>query len=49
MEETGCDTVLIGYISTFDTCRQPVGGEPRQVNKIMFIDRKVSGNKILLF
>ena len=24
MEEMGCDAVLMGYISTFDTCRQLV-------------------------
>ena len=44
MEEVGCDAVLMGYIATFDTCRQH-----RQGNEIMFIVRKVSGNRILLF
>jgi len=41
-EEAGGNVLLIGHAATLDTCsRQLVGGEPRQVNELMSIVRKV--------
>ena len=42
-EEAGGNVLLVGHAATLDTCsRQLVGGEPRQVNELMSIVRKVS-------
>lgn len=44
-EEAGGNVLLVGHAATLDTCsRQLVGGEPRQVNELMSIVRKVSGD-----
>ena len=49
-EEAGGNVLLIGHAATLDTCsRQLVGGEPRQVNELMSIVRKVSDHKMFLF
>ena len=48
-EEAGGNVLLIGHAATLDTCsRQLVGGEPRQVNELMSIVRKVSRLIMLL-
>ena len=42
-EEAGGNVLLVGHAATLDTCsRQLVGKEPRQVNELMSIVRKVS-------
>ena len=44
-EEAGGNVLLIGHAATLDTCsRQLVGKEPRPVNELMAIVRKVSGD-----
>jgi len=41
-EEAGGNVLLVGHAATLDTCsRQLVGKEPRQVNELMSIVRKV--------
>ena len=41
-EEAGGNVLLVGHAATLDTCsRQLVGREPRQVNELMSIVRKV--------
>ena len=48
-EEAGGNVLLVGHAATLDTCsRQLVGGEPRQVNELMSIVRKVSSQVMLL-
>ena len=45
-EEAGGNLLLIGHAATLDTCsRQLVGKEPRPVNELMSIVRKVGGGK----
>ena len=44
-EEAGGNVLLIGHAATLDTCsRQLVGKEPRPVNELMAIVRKVGGD-----
>merc|ERR1711872_234328 len=48
-EEAGGNVLLVGHAATLDTCsRQLVGKEPRQVNELMSIVRKVFRNQELL-